>query len=348
MNTNEIATNFNEFKEKMELRLNKLEDGVNNFMARNIETKAIKSEIKSEESLNFIDYLRTGNSKNLEALIEIKSKKGYTEGGIPASSNASSLIAYNLENLCVMRKLCGVQFISSDSFDVIIEENGGKASWGTPEHKEPYIKKFIRVHELVAEPKATSKLIEDVKIDIEEFMSLRIAESFAIAEDDAFLNGDGVEMPMGILNTPSGKNQNFIEDIKGALTADVILSLIDSLDSFYHSNTAFLMNRETEAEIKKLKDSTGRHLWQNRTGDMSYNTILGIPIFTTNFMPNLTSKERSIIFGNFTKGYKIVEKMGNYIMRDPFTERPFIKFYTSKKIGGDVIDGKALKAFRLA
>lgn len=334
MNINEIATKFNEFEEKLST--------FENWFNKHIETKSIKEEKNYEESSEFVEYLRTGNMN-----VEFKSKKGYGDGGVPTSSNASNLIAYNLEKLSVMRRLCGVQFISYDSFDIIIEENGGKATWGTPENNKPFVKKFIKVHELVAEPKATSKLIEDAKIDIEEFMALKIAESFAIAEDEAFLHGIGNDMPCGILHIPSGKSANFIEDIEGKLTSDSIFEMIDKLDPFFHSNTAFLMNKETEMEMKKLKDASGRHLWQNRNNENENNTILGIPVFINNFMPSVASKERSILFGNFSKGYKIVEKVGNYVMRDPFTERPFIKFYTSKKIGGDVVDGNAIKAFRL-
>ena len=108
------------------------------------------------------------------------------------------------------------------------------------------------------------------------------------------------------------------------------------------------MNFETENLIKSLKDKSGRHLWANRTAETGQNSILGIPVFISNFMPNPESKKIAILYGNFEKAYKIVEKAGNYMMRDPYTDRPFIKFYTAKKVGGDVVNGNALKALKVA
>ena len=348
MENNEIATKIKqiyeelvEFKTITDKRLCLNEEKFSHLLNGNFEVKA-----RIEEGQDFVRFLRTGEVRG-ESLLETKARKGSFEGGIPVSENSNSLIAYSLEKLCVMRRLCKVQRISSDSFDVIIEENGGKATWGTPTQKEPFVKKFIKVHEIVAEPKATSKLIEDVKVDIEKFMSEKIAESFALAEDEAFLHGTGLEMPKGLLKIENGLTANAIEHVNGDLTCDGLLNLISKLDPFYTNNTAFLMNKETESLIKLLKDASGRHIWQSKLLENEHNTIFGVPVFINNFMPEPKKGNIACFYGNFEKGYKIIEKQGSYMMRDPYTERPFIKFYTAKKVGGDVVNGNAIKALKL-
>jgi HK97 family phage major capsid protein len=173
-------------------------------------------------------------------------------------------------------------------------------------------------------------------------MAEKIAESFAIAEDDAFLNGTGIEEPKGILALEKGKNVNAIERLDGKLETSAIKDLIDSINPFYGQNLSFLISKDVESKIKSLKEENGRHIWQARLLEAERNTIFGIPVFVSNFMPS-----NQILFGNFEKGYTIVEKFGNYMMRDPYTKRPFIKFYTSKKIGGDVIDGNAFKILNI-
>jgi HK97 family phage major capsid protein len=338
-----IASKIDDFEKDLTFIKNKLEiaeEKITLGLSANFEVKSVENSSQND-SEDFINFLRTGEVKS-EGIMEFKSRKGVFEGGIPVSSNSSNLISLHLSKISVLRKLCKFQAISSDSFDVIIEENGGKATWGTPDDKEPFVKKFIKTFELVAEPKATSKLIEDVRIDVEKFMSEKIAESFAIAEDDAFLNGNGVECPTGILTLKSGSNANSIERIEGAITTEVICDVIDALDPFYANNCVFLMNKEVEMKVKALKDVNGRNIWQPKIMQGEFNTIFGLPIYISNFMPS-----NQILFGNFEKGYTIVEKVGNYMMRDPYTQRPFIKFYTSKKIGGDVVDGNAFKILKI-
>jgi HK97 family phage major capsid protein len=343
---NQIQNEISELKSLVDKRITTAEDKFSRFLANGMETKSLYDEGESQESSDFVHYIRTGEVKN-ENIMEFKSKRGSFEGGIPVSSASNNLISFNLEKLSVLRRLSKVQMISSDSFDLIVEENGGKATWGTPSAKEPFVKKYIKTYELVAEPKATSKLIEDIRIDVEQYMSEKIAQSFAIAEDEAFLLGNGIEMPNGLLNIPKGKGTESIEQLEANLTADSIIQLIGMLNSFYSGNTAFLMSHETENLIKSLKDASGRHLWLSRSGEIEQNSILGIPVFVSNFMPKPESGKVAIFYGNFEKGYKIIEKFGNYMMRDPYTERPFIKFYTSKKVGGDLVDGNAIKSLKI-
>ncbi len=326
---NEFEQEFGNFKEKATSKLDLLEKKLSISLQNNFEVKSVDFENRTNiESEDFVNYIRTGEIQT-QNVMEFKAQNGSFDAGIPVSVNSGNLISYHLSKLSVMRKLCRVQVISTDSFDVLIEKDGGKATWGTPKTTDP-AKKNIRTFELVAEPKATIKLIEDVRTDIEQFMSEEIAKSFALAEDDAFLNGDGTNNPQGLLN---------IKDINSSkldLTTESLFSMVDTINSSYSGNLSFLMTKKTEMQIKALKDNNDRHIWQGKILEGENNTIFGIPVFNSNFMP-----DDKIILGNFDKGYKIVEKFGNYVMRDPYTQRPFIKFYTSKKIGGDVVDADA-------
>ncbi len=339
MDLEKIASKIIDFESNLislKNQVQNVDEKMTSGLVNKFEVKSVENRL-NDESEDFINFLRTGEVKH-EGVLEFKAQRGAFEGGFPVSSNASNLISFYLEKFSIMRKLCKFQVISSDSFDVIIEENGGKATWGIPTEKEPFIKKFIKTHELVAEPKATSKLIEDARIDIEKFMAEKIAESFSIAEDDAFLNGNGIESPRGILTLEDGEGINAIKRTKADLKTSSIANLIDSIDPFYSQNLSFLMTKDMEMQIKSLKDENGRHILQNRLLEGEKNTIFGIPVFINNFMPS-----SSILLGNFEKGYIICEKAGNYMMRDPYTQRPFIKFYTAKKVGGDVTDGNAFK-----
>ena len=333
---NKIDEEFNNFKTDVNDKLDIFEKKISKGLEKNFEVKSLEN-YQNSENEDFVRFLRTGEVK-AESILEYKSKNSNFEGGIPVPSNSGNLISYYLDKFSLMRKICRFQVISSDSFDVIIEENGGRASWGTPENKEPFVKKFIKTHELVAEPKATAKLIEDSRIDVEKFMAEKIAESFAISEDDAFLNGNGESEPQGILKITNGKGANAIEIITETLSTKTLFDLVGKIDAFYSQNLSFLINKEVEAKIKSFVDANGRHIWQGKMLESENNTIFGIPVFVSNFMPS-----SKVILGNFEKGYTIVEKFGNYVMRDPYTQRPFIKFYTAKKIGGDVIAGNAFK-----
>lgn len=335
MDLNEIASKINNINDKFdslenntEEKLKNLETKISSTLEQNFEVKMIEYNQDTEKE-DFINFLRTGEVKSQHLSKNLA--QGSYGGGMQSSISSNNLISYYLSKFSLMRQICKFQEISSDSFDVVIEENGGKAVWGMPSNTEPFIKKFIKTHELVAEPKATSKLIEDSKIDIEKFMSEKIAESFALAEDDAFLNGDGEGNPRGILNGNS-------EVVLDSLSTKSLFELISKIDIFYSQNLSFLINKEVESKIKELKDENERHIWRGKILETENNTIFGIPVFVSNFMPS-----NKIVLGNFEKGYTIVEKSGNYVMRDPYTQRPFIKFYTAKKIGGDVVDENAFK-----
>lgn len=351
MEKNEISSkiiklqeDFTEFSDVTLKRMDFLEEKLASIKP-SLQVKSIDSGSESDK-ITFINFLRTGEYKGLTGNIEIKSHKD-RHNGVAISNSSYGIINSHLEKFSPLRRICNVQYISSDSLDVITEDNRGEATWGMENYDKSHAKKFIKLHELICQPKATLKLVEDPKIDIETYMAEKIAESFGSAEEKAFLHGNGVDMPVGMLTYENGESAGFIERIEGKIETESILAVMDALDNFYSSETAFLMNKATENLLKPLKDKSGRYIWNSRLSEKDSNTILGVPIYISQFMPLPEKGNLGIIFGNFRKGYQIIEKIGFNMMRDPYTEKPFVKFYTSKKVGGDILDGRALKIIQL-
>ena len=195
------------------------------------------------------------------------------------------------------------------------------------------------MHELYAQPKATQKLIDDAAIDINSWLVERLVDSFIKAENEAFIIGDGDKKPFGILTNADVKKV----DTGAVVTAEILLELINELDEEYIANASFLMNRSTLASIQSLKDETGRFIWQQSLSEPLKQTIFGIPVFCSSYMPNVGENNLAIAIGDFKTAYKIVDRANIGVMRDPYTEKPFVKFYAVKRVGGDVVMPSALK-----
>lgn len=305
-------------------------------------------EAKSEARKAYTNYIRSGDTSGISKLE--KSATNAIGGGINIEQYSYDLILQNLSQYSVLRKIAAVQAISGDSYDITIESNGGEASWGDCIVTTTVSKKFLKVHELVAQPKMTSKLLEDAQIDTEKYVAERIADSFAQAEDNAFINGNGANMPSGLLLSSDGLSASDIQRIgTGTHTVDFnsIATLQASLNPFYGNNVSFLMNGTTENTIRFIQDGGGRYIWSPAQNAQSRNTILGTPVYTSNYMPSIADGHQAIVYGNFTRGYAVVDRVGGQILRDPYTEKPFVKFYTLKNVGGGLIDGRALKILKI-
>ncbi len=353
--TEEKIENLNNLINKQQEEIKRIK--ANNFGSL-IEVKSIDNNIYEdlEYKAAFDNYIRRGVENDLVKLEKksepITMSTADTAGGYLMYPNIQKLIIDRLAENCVMRKICSVQEISTGSLDVITNSEFS-ANWnaedGTVSDTNGGVltRKTIPTYDLMAQPKVTQKLLDDYAINFEEWLAMQLSEQFLVAEETAFISGNGIGKPKGILNysnsdvarmTATTTNDYFNEND--------ILSFYYSLDERYVKNASFLMSRSTEEKIRKLKDSTsGQYLWNPSLLSDSQGTLLGCPVYTT---PNLdavgTSKE-CIIFGDF-KYYQIVDRMGIKILRDPYTAKPFVRFYTTKKVGGDVIKPEAFKVFK--
>jgi HK97 family phage major capsid protein len=320
-------------------------------------TKEITQDLEYKAA--FSDYLRKGNEQVVSSLNR-KSLSGINdkEGGYLIDNAMYQYITKNLSTNSVLRQLCSVQEISTDSFDVLSDDGNFDSGW-VSEIDDRIVtsngqisKKVIRTHEIYAQPKVTQKLIDDSKIDIAKWISERLAEKFMMAENSAFLNGDGKNKPFGILSYSSGKGSDKIEQIKsdkeGVVTAESIIRLYYSLDVRYSGKASFLMHRDMLQQIRLLKsDITGQYLWMPSIELGAPDTLLGVPVYESVDMPTPNKDAVCMMLADFKSAYMIVDRAGISLMRDPYTEKPFVKFYTTKRVGGDIIDTAAVKLLRL-
>ena len=327
------------------------------YALNNIENKYQKA---------FCNYVRKGIESDLSdpnscggALYDANQK----DSGYCVTSKMRDYINNAINEASVMRSICNVIKVSTDTVDLIdVDRNGIVAGWSesiitnseaiAPLHVN---KKTITTHQLYAMPKATQKLVDDQCIDIEMWLSQSFADVFATQENHAFLNGDGISQPRGILLCMDNKNTVHVKNpvainshdpiqIQSCITDEDIMKLFYSLPNQYVRDAKFIVGREAMQNIRMLKESgTGRYLWQPDFSNKMSSTLLGHEIMIAADMPKLTDKQSAVMFGDFKRTYQIVDRHDIRILRDPFTHKPFIKFYGTKTVGGDVINEDAMR-----
>ncbi|MBN9543530.1 MAG: phage major capsid protein [Alphaproteobacteria bacterium] len=337
-----------------------LNDKIENLQASiSRPTREVKNYTSSDDHKSaFTEYLRKGTDNNL-AKYEQKalSVGSESDGGYFVTRDMQHKIADNIANSVSMRRLATIQKISSDAIEILEDYQKMDTGWTSETNivtdtTTPKIsKKIIPVHEMYAQPKATQKLIDDASIDIESWLEDKIAMSFAEMEENAFIKGDGMGKPKGILSYQNGKEWGKIEQIQsgiqGGLNDKSLMKLVYSLGENYASRTSFIMNRQTTHLIRTLKSESGQYLWSPSLQFGAPDTLLGIPVIHSEAMPLPTKDALAIALGDFKSAYMIVDRANVKVMRDPFTEKPFVKFYTTKRVGGDVVNFSAIKLLSL-
>lgn len=290
----------------------------------------------------FNDYLRQGLESDL--LKKSLTTDPQEAGAVIVPALHSSIISA-VATRSPMRQIASIETISTNALDVIIEDGQFTCGWiGEAEERDPtntpkLKQKRIAVAEVYAQPMASQKLIDDANINIENWLVERLSDSFVRAENNAFILGDGDKKPKGFLLDKDIK----IIDAGTDLNTEMLLHFIATLEEEYLAGATFLMNRQTLTHIQGLKDNTGRFIWQPALSDSLKQTIFGIPVLCASDMPDIADTARAIALGDFRAGYKIVDRSNISIMRDPYTNKPFVKFYAVKRVGGDVVNPDAIK-----
>lgn len=315
---------------------------------------------KGEYGKAFDQYLRKGMDAGLEALQSKALSVGSDpDGGYLVTPSMSSRIVKSVFETSPMRQLASIETISTDALEMIDDHDQAAAGWtsetgAVSETSTPQIaKRNIATHELYAQPKATQKLVDDSAIDIENWLSEKISDIFARKENTAFVSGDGVGQPRGILTYDAGTSWGEIEQVdsgtNGGVSGDAIIELFYSLKDEYSKRASFLMNRSTVQSVRLLKEtSTNQYLWNPGLAAGAPDTLMGVPVYMAADMPVPDTDSLSIAVGDFKAAYQIVDRKGIRILRDPFTEKPFVKFYATKRVGGDVVNFEAIKLMKLS
>lgn len=303
----------------------------------------------------FDKYLRKD-----DAMLEPEEKKALSvgsdpDGGYTVAPDTSGRIIQNIFETSPLRAYATTQMISTDVLEGLYDLDETGAVWvsETTTSGETTTPKFgvwrIPVHELAAEPRATQKLLDDSMVNVEGWLVNKISQKMARTENTAFVLGDGVGKPRGLLSYPAGTtNPGEIEvinsGVNGSFTADNIIDLVYSLKSEYRANGVFFMNRLTVAAVRKLKDTNGRYYWQESMQAGEPSRLLGYPVIEFADMPDYTTTGALAIgFGDLREAYTIAERHGIRIIRDIYTSKPFVKFFAYRRVGGDVVNFDAVK-----
>ncbi|CUH63001.1 phage major capsid protein, HK97 family [Thalassovita gelatinovora] len=323
-------------------------------------------EVGAPHQKAFAAYLRSGDDDALRGL-ELDSKAMSSavnsDGGYLVDPETAATIKSVLQSGASIRKIANVVSVEATSFDVLIDHSDIGHGWATEtgsvsETGTPSIDRItIALHELSALPKASQRLLDDSAFDIEGWLSERIADKFARAEAAAFVNGDGVDKPTGFLTHGTVANDSWSWGNLGYVATGVdgdfndateIIDLVYALGAQYRGNASFVMNSKTAGAVRKLKDADGRFLWSDGLAAGEPARLLGYPVLVAEDMPDIATGADAIAFGDFGSGYTVAERPDLRILRDPFSAKPHVLFYATKRVGGDVSDFAAIKLLRFA
>jgi HK97 family phage major capsid protein len=286
------------------------------------------------------------------------------DGGYLVDPDTSGRIVQKVFETSPMRSFASVQTIGTDSLEGLLDNDELMSGWvNETETREetdtPQLGKWsIPVHELYAQPAATQKMLDDSSINIEAWLSNKVADSFSRKENAAFVNGDGSGKPRGFLTYPDGtKLTGQIERVKTGVSggfatdgtgADALINFVYKLKQAYRARGNFFMARQTMADVRKLKSADGQYLWQPGIAGSQPSRLMGYGIGEFDDMPVPADGSLSIAFGDMRSAYQVVDRAGIRVLRDPYTKKPYVMYYTTKRVGGDVVNFEALKLLQFS
>ena len=314
-------------------------------------------------------YLRSGDDDGLRGLVlegKAMSSAVAADGGYLVDPQTADSIRSMLVSTSSLRAIANVVQIDATSFDVLIDRSEVGSGWATEaaatsETATPTIERIsIKLHELSAMPKASQRLLDDSAFDVEGWLAGKIATRFIRAEASAFINGTGVDQPKGILLPTKVANASWTwgnigyiptgaaADFAPTNAVDCIISLVYALTADYRANASFIMNSKTAGAVRKMKDADGRFMWSDGLAAADPSRLMGYPVLICEDMPDIAANAYAIAFGDFKSAYTIAERPDLRILRDPFSAKPNVLFYASKRVGGDVTDFAAIKLLKIA
>jgi HK97 family phage major capsid protein len=309
----------------------------------------------------FKQFMRNNFDRSLMSDNELKtlSVGQDSSGGYFVYPDLSGQIVLKVFETSPMRAYASVQAIGTDALEGYYDNDEVGFGWvseleARPATTTPVIGKWrIPVHEMYAMPEASQTVLDDAILDLESWLNGKIADRFARAENNAFVAGDGVSKPRGFLTYPDGTDltnsiERFDTGVNGAFAAapsggDVLINALYGLKAQYRANATWFMNRATTSLTRKLKDSDGAYLWSPGIAAGQPATLLGYPVASFEDMPDPATGSLSIAVGDMRRAYQIVDRIGIRMLRDPYSSKPKILFYATKRTGGDMLNGEALK-----
>lgn len=306
-------------------------------------------------------YLRVGadnvRMREVRNLMEVGSDPA---GGYFVTPDMNGRIVKKIFETSPARQLFSIVSIGTDAIEGMYDRDDLDTGWvgekqPRPETGTPEVGKWrIDVNEQYAQPKVTQKLLDDSSFDVEGWLSGKVADKFSRNENTATFTGNTPNMPRGLLTYQTAATRDADRAWKvwehiasgsntGITDSAFLIDLVFRLKVAYRNNAGWLMNRKTLAEVRKLKDGQGNYLWQPDFTSMRAGSLLGFGITEAEDMPDIAANALSIGFGDFKSAYQIVDRAGIRVLRDPLTEKGYVKYYTTKRMGGDALDFEAAK-----
>jgi HK97 family phage major capsid protein len=319
------------------------------------------------EGTAFADaYLRKGLTQGFETKRLSVGVGG--EGGLAIPMEIDQRIEAQLKQISPIRALADVVKVGSSSFRKLVAAGGVASGWvaeaaGRPETATPLFQEVqAPMGELYANPAATQAMLDDALFDVEGWLAREIAIEFARAEGVAFVSGTGTAQPKGFLTypvattgdstRPFGTLQYVPSGAAGAFVGtnpqDRLIDLVHALRAPYRQGAVWVMNSNTIATVRKFKDSTGDFIWKPGLLEGQASTLLGYPVVEVDAMPDIAANSLSIGFGQFAHAYVVTERGETGVLRDPYSNKPFVHFYATRRVGGAVVNGEALKLMRFS
>lgn len=309
-------------------------------------------------------YLRKGRE------VELKSFAGNVpaDGGYAVPKEIDAVIDATLKSISPIRAVANVVQVGSAGYRKLVTTNGVASGWASevaarPTTATPTFNEIVpSFGELYANPAATQAMLDDAQFDVEAWLADEIATQFAKSEGTAFVNGDGIDKPKGFLTYTAvatgdatrtfGQLQyvpvGAASDFPATNPQDKLLDLVHALRAPYRQGAVWVMNSATLAKIRKFKTSDGAFVWTPGLVTGQPDTLLGYPVVESEDMPDIAANSMPIAFGNFRAGYLIAERSETNILRDPYSNKPYVNFYATKRIGGAVSNSEAIKLLRIA
>jgi HK97 family phage major capsid protein len=364
---------FSCLQSELKSQIQEQEDRLNMLERKNIRMNrpvlSAAAETDAPHKKAFSAYLRSGDDDAMRALgMEEKSLSTAVaaDGGYLVDPQTSEQISGVLRNASSVRSIANVVSVESTAYDVLVDITDIGAGWATElgpqsETTTPQLERIsIPLHELSALPKASQRLLDDSAFDVEGWLAARIADKFARSEGSAFISGDGIDKPTGFLSYTAVDdaiwtwgNLGYVAtgadgDFNGIDPADAVVDLVYALGARYRANASFVMNSKTAGAVRKMKDADGRFLWSDGLAAHEPARLMGYPVLVAEDMPDIASGATAVAFGDFGAGYTVAERPDLRILRDPFSAKPHVLFYATKRVGGDVSDFAAIKLLKFA
>lgn len=377
-----LTAEFGNFKDRHDRRQLEVENSIDDIV-RKVAAMQVggggftdQNPAETRKALNaFGQFVKTGKPDAMQALMPRADMTTDNDpsGGYTVPREVGKTIITRMLDFSPMRRLASVVQTKSDIFEQLLQAAGGTAEWVGERESRPktdsptFTANSYPAHEIYANPAVSQKLLDDSDFDVANFVTTTIAEDFDIKEGAAFITGNGVNKPRGFLSysTPVttsdatrafGVLQYVPSGVAGALSdathngGDALIDVVYALRAGYRRNARWLMNSQTAGVVRKLKtsDDFAQYLWINSIAPGQPPTLLGYPVEFDENMPNIGAGEFPIAFGDWKRGYLINDRIGIRILRDPFTNKPFVHFYTTKRVGGGMLDSNAIKLLKIA